>query len=111
MTKEYFLQLADYNIWANDRVHSWLNKITDEQWKCTVISSFDSIAETALHIASAERVWHERLNKALAPAWLQSDFKGSKNDVLNEWNSASKNLRSFVANFDETQLQSILSFK
>ncbi|HKO80500.1 MAG TPA: DinB family protein [Chitinophagaceae bacterium] len=111
MTKNYFIQLADYNLWANDIVHSWLNKVTDEQWEQTVISSFDSIAETSLHIAAAETVWLDRLNNAAAPVWLPSVFKGSKNETLDVWNKASKNLKSFIENFDETKLQINLSFK
>jgi uncharacterized damage-inducible protein DinB len=111
MTKQYFIQLADYNLWANDIVHSWLNNITDEQWEQTVISSFNSIATTTLHVASAETVWVDRLNKAVAPVWLQSDFKGSKNETLDVWNEASKNLKSFIENFDETKLPVNLHFK
>lgn len=111
MTKHYFMQLTDYNIWANAIVHSWLNKVTDEQWKQTVISSFDSIAATTLHIAGAETMWLERLNNAAAPVWLPSVFKGSKNETLDVWNKASKNLKSFIEKFDETKLPANLSFK
>jgi len=85
MTKQYFLEVADYNIWANDIVLSWINNITDEQWKKHVVSSFNSIAETVLHITSAETIWLERLNKAESPVWLQSAFKGTRNEVTELW--------------------------
>lgn len=111
MTKNYFLQLADYNIWANDIVHSWFDNITDEQWEQPVISSFDSIAATVLHIAGAETVWLDRLNNAVAPVWLPSVFKGSKKELLDKWSNASKNLKSFLANFEEAKLQANLNFK
>src|SRR5688572_15649427 len=111
MTKNYFIELADYNIWANDIVHSWLDKITDEQWEQPIVSSFDSIAATALHIAGAETIWLDRLNNTAAPVWLPTIFKGSKKEALDVWNKASTNLKSFVADFDETKLQINLSFK
>jgi uncharacterized damage-inducible protein DinB len=111
MTKNYFIELADYNIWANDIVHSWLDKITDEQWEQPIVSSFDSIAATALHIAGAETIWLDRLNNTAAPVWLPTIFKGSKKEALDVWNKASANLKSFVADFDETKLQINLSFK
>jgi len=111
MTKNYFIQLADYNIWANDIVHSWFGKITGEQWEQPVISSFDSIAATTLHIAGAETVWLDRLNNAAAPVWLPPIFKGSKTETLEVWNKASNKLKSFIENFDETKLQINLSFK
>lgn len=111
MTKHYFIQLADYNIWANDIVHSWLNKVTDEQWEQTVLSSFNSIAATTLHVAGAETVWVDRLNNLPAPVWLPSVFKGSKNETLEVWNKASKNLKSCIENLDETKLPVNLSFR
>jgi uncharacterized damage-inducible protein DinB len=111
MTKNYFIQLADYNIWANNIVHSWFDKLNNEQWEQPVVSSFNSIAATALHIAGAETVWLDRLNKTEAPVWLPSVFKGSKKETLDVWNNASQNLKSFVENFDETKMQTSLSFK
>ena len=111
MTKNYFIQLADYNIWANNIVHSWFEKITDEQWEQLVISSFDSIEATALHIAGAETIWLDRLNQVQVPVWLPSLFKGTKNDILDLWKKSSQNLKSFIENFDETKLQVNLSFK
>lgn len=111
MTKSYFIQLADYNIWANNIVHSWLNKITDEQWEQPIVSSFNSLAATALHIAGAERVWVERLNLLPAPVWLPAVFKGSKDETLKVWSSASTDLKSVIENFDESKLQSDLNFK
>lgn len=111
MTKEYFIQLADYNVWANDIVHSWLTNITDEQWNQTVMSSFNSIAATTLHIASAESVWLDRLNNVPAPVWLSSVFNGSKDEAVAIWNKASKGIRTFLGNFDETKLPVNLAFK
>jgi uncharacterized damage-inducible protein DinB len=111
MTKSYFIELVDYNIWANDIVHSWFEKISDEQWKRPVISSFNSLEATSLHVLSAERVWLDRLNKAAAPVWLQDSFKGSKKEILNEWRKTSGGLKSFVENFDESCMQTNLAFK
>lgn len=111
MTKNYFIQLAGYNIWANNIVHSWFEKITDEQWEQPVVSSFGSIAATALHIAGAETIWLDRLNQVQAPVWQPSVFKGSKSDVQNLWKKSSQNLKAFIENFDETKLPVNLRFK
>jgi len=111
MTRDYFIQLADYNIWANDIVHSWFDKITDEQWTQPVVSSFNCIAETALHVAGAETIWLDRLKKIESPVPLASVFKGSKKDLIEAWNESSKGLKSFIVNFDERKLQDLLGFK
>lgn len=111
MTKNYFIQLADYNIWANNMVHSWFEKITDEQWTQPIISSFKSIAETAVHTAGAEKIWFERLNKIENSVFLTSEFKGTKQDAIEVWGKTSQNLQSFIENFDEPKMNDSVSFK
>ena len=111
MTKQYFIELADYNIWANDIVQGWLNALADEQWNQTIVSSFNSIRETALHLTGTESVWLDRLNKVEAPVWLPPVFTGTKKEMLDRWNNASHNIKSFVEKFDETKINEKLDFK
>lgn len=111
MTKDYFITLAEYNTWANDIVHSWFDKLTNEQWEQTIVSSFPSLSATALHTAGAETIWLDRLNKVAEPRWLPNILKGGKKDVQDAWKKSSTGLRSFVESFDETQLQDSVSFK
>jgi uncharacterized damage-inducible protein DinB len=110
MTQKYFLQLADYNVWANDIVHSWFDKISDEQWNQPLVSSFETIEATALHVAGSETIWLDRLNKVGSPIWLPAVFKGSKNEIINLWKKTSADLKVFVENLDETKMESILRF-
>lgn len=111
MTKNYFIELADYNIWANDIVHSWFEKITDEQWEQPIVSSFKSIAETSVHTAGAEKIWLERLNKVENPVFLTDEFSGSKPDAIAIWEKTSAGLKSFIENLEESKLESPVSFK
>jgi uncharacterized damage-inducible protein DinB len=111
MTKQYFITLADYNIWANDIVHSWFDKLTDEPWNQNIVSSFSSLEETALHTAAAETIWLDRLNKEAEPRWLTNIIKGGKKEVQNAWKSSSAGLKSFIENFDETNMQESVRFK
>jgi len=111
MTKEYFIELAEYNIWANNIVLSWLDKIMDEQWEMHVVSSFNNIAETVLHITSAETIWLERLNKVESPVWLQSSFKGTRKEIIELWKNASAGLKKFTDGFNESALMDKLVFR
>ncbi|HEY6504928.1 MAG TPA: DinB family protein [Chitinophagaceae bacterium] len=111
MTKNYFIQLADYNIWANNIIHSWLGKITDEQWEQPIVSSFKNIAETTVHTAGAEKIWLERLNNVEMPVFLTSVFKGTKQEAIEIWKKTSLGLKSFIENFDETKMQDNVSFR
>lgn len=110
MTKNYFIELAGFNIWANNIVCSWLEKINDEQWSQTVVSSFNSIQETVLHIISAENAWLQRFKKEPVE-WLQSTYKGSKEEHINLWKKTSAAFKEYVENFDENKSQTNLDFR
>jgi uncharacterized damage-inducible protein DinB len=111
MTKNYFIQLSNYNIWANDIVCDWLEKISDAQWTQHITSSFSSIRETVLHIAAAEHIWLQRMNKEEKQVWLQSTFTGTKDEHITLWKKASGALKDFVESFAENNLQTNLDFK
>ncbi|MFM2226034.1 MAG: hypothetical protein RJA07_2236 [Bacteroidota bacterium] len=111
MTKAYFLELADYNIWANDKVINWLNKISEEQYNQQITSSFSTIKDTCIHIASAEKVWLERWQRVENPMFLAVDFKGSKSELIAIWQQASTDIKEFIASKNETEFENKLSFK
>jgi uncharacterized damage-inducible protein DinB len=111
MTKAYFTELVNYNIWANDIVCSWLEQITDEQWEQEIVSSFNSIQGTILHIISAEHVWVQRLNKMEKTEWLASTYKGTKAEHIALWKQASADLKKLLEDFDENNLPVKFEFK
>jgi len=110
MTKQYFIELAEFNVWANNIVCTWLEQINDEQWNEEIISSFNSIQETVLHIISAENAWLQRFRKEPFD-WLQSTYKGSKEEHIKLWRKTSTELKSFIDAFDENNLNTNLDFK
>ena len=110
MTKQYFKELAEYNLWANTIVCGWLDQITDEQWNKQIVSSFNSIQETVLHTISAEFAWLQRFKKVPFD-WLQSTYKGTKDEHIKLWKDTSTELKSFIDAFDENNLKVNLDFK
>ncbi len=52
--------LYAYNRWANQRMFSVLEKLSDEQFNAAVQSSFPSIRESVFHILAAEWIWLKR---------------------------------------------------
>lgn len=101
MMKKYFTELANYNNWADSRSIQWLNQINDEQWERPVVSSFNSIRTTATHIVSAQKIWIDFWTKAPNPVYLSSEFKGTKNELIDIWEKASIDLKNFIENFPE----------
>ena len=110
MNKQYFIELADFNIWATDIFCDMLAQISDEQWQQKIVSSFDTIQETALHIISAEKAWLQRFKKEKVE-WLQFNYKGSKDAHIQLWKQASADLKKFIAAFDKHELETILHYK
>ncbi|HVX26492.1 MAG TPA: DinB family protein [Parafilimonas sp.] len=110
MTKQYFKEIAEYNLWANTIVCGWLEQISDEQWNKEIISSFNSIQETVLHIISAENAWLQRFKKQPVE-WLQSIYKGTKEEHIKLWKQTSEGFKAFVDAFDEKDLNTNLDFK
>ncbi len=110
MTKQYFKELAEYNLRANTIVCSWLEQINDEQWNKEIISSFNSIQETVLHIISAEYAWLQRFKKEPFD-WLQSTYKGTKEEHIQLWKKTSSEVKDFIDAFDENNLNTNLDFK
>ncbi len=111
MTKAYYKELFEYHVWANETMCSWLNKIDDAQWKQNIVSSFNSIESTVLHVASAEKLWLERFENKPSNDLLINSFKGSKAELASVWLEISNSLKILIENFDEERLKENLTYK
>jgi uncharacterized damage-inducible protein DinB len=111
MTKQYFIELAEYHVWANGMVCDWLDKISDDQWKQPVVSSFPSIYDTVLHVTAAENVWVQRLKKYTEFENLTKTFNGSKDELVKKWKEVSLNFKQFIENFPENSIDEKFAFK
>jgi uncharacterized damage-inducible protein DinB len=111
MKKKYFIELADYNIWADNIAIEWLNQINDEQWDQGITSSFSSIKQTAVHIASAEKIWIDFWENVPDPVYLSAGFKGTKNDLMEIWKKTSAGLKNFIEEYPEENYLQQVTFK
>jgi uncharacterized damage-inducible protein DinB len=103
MLKQYFTDLAAYNSWADQKSMDWLRQITDEQWEQINVSSFSSIRQTAVHIASAEKIWIDFWTGAADPVYLSANFTGTKNELLDIWKAASNGLETYIESHPEEE--------
>ena len=111
MNRKYFLELADYNLWANNIAIEWLKQINNEQWEQITISSFSSIRQTAIHIASAGKIWIDYWEKVPAPVFLSLEFKGTKNDLIEIWEKSSLDLKNLIDKYPEENYHKPVAFK
>lgn len=59
--KKIFIQYAAYNVWANERMADVISKLSDEQCRQPINSSFKGIHATLQHMWDAESIWWQRL--------------------------------------------------
>ncbi len=110
MNTSYLQTLANYNIWANNLIISWLLQISEEDWNKDLGGSMPSIASTATHIAGAEKIWFERMQNEIQP-FLTTYFKGNKEACIAIWQSASANLSEYVSSIADENLEEIFEYK
>lgn len=111
MNKKYFTELAGYSHWADNIAIEWLSQINDEQWNQVIASSFSSIRQTAIHIASAEKIWIDFWKDAPNPVYLSAEFKGTKDDLIAIWKKVSAGLKDFIEEYPEENYRRQVTFK
>lgn len=94
MVKKY----TAYNLWANQRLTTWLEEANDSLFIVEIESSFPSLKKTIEHIWNAEAGW---LNAIEDKPWGDAPskgFVGTKVEVLEEWLKVSKLFDDYVQN-------------
>jgi uncharacterized damage-inducible protein DinB len=62
--KNYFLMMANYNSWANDRLYAMARTLSDELYRQEAGVYFKSLQGTLNHLLMADRIWMHRLDGA-----------------------------------------------
>lgn len=65
--RDHFLQLADYNIWANNRIHDAADRIGEAARRRDTGAYFTDLHGTLSHILVADRLWMARLEGRAQP--------------------------------------------
>ncbi len=112
MDAVYFLQLAEYNAWANGRIYAAAAELSDGERKAERPSFFGSIHATLNHILAGDRLWLARLmggehGIVRLDQQLYVDFEELRAARLTE----DERLIAVVASFDESDLAGRLSYR
>lgn len=62
-SKNLLLTYAKYNLWANERICGFLEKLEPALLDREIPSSFNTLRKTIYHIWDAEYIWYERLHE------------------------------------------------
>ncbi|HEY3220646.1 MAG TPA: DinB family protein [Gemmatimonadales bacterium] len=99
-----FLELFDYNAWANRIIFDAAARLPDEQYFRDLKSSFGGVHGTLCHIVWAEQLWLHRWLGKPNPAVPQGTDLKSLAEVRRRWEGVEAERASFVAGMTVVQL-------
>ena len=108
--KTLLTDLTGYNQWANERMSTWLQKLTPAQLNLEQKSSFTTIRKTADHIADCEYNWFKRINGD--STW---EYKAQQFDTITKmtefWLQQSKKFADLMEKYDDKKLEEVIAYK
>ncbi|MFZ4056733.1 MAG: DinB family protein [Ferruginibacter sp.] len=72
---------AAYNIWAHKKIFESLHQFKEEDIQQAMVSSFEGIVPTLLHLLDAENIWWQRMKLNEYVIVPSSHFEGSLADL------------------------------
>lgn len=99
-----FLELFDYNAWANRIIFDAVARLPDEQYFRDLKSSYGGVHGTLCHIVWAEQLWLHRWRKLPHPAVAQGTDLTSLQEARERWEQVERERAEFVSGFTERQL-------
>ena len=113
MNKDSFRILAQYNIWATQRLCESLKSVSDDDFNKDVGLYFKSIVGTLNHLLLGEHyLWYSRFKQGISPAIaLNTMIQTKKTALLDELQEKSKNWIEFLEQLDEKTLNVDLTYK
>lgn len=81
-TKKYFKMMADYHLWAYQRLQQSLEPLSDDEYYRECGLFFKSVHGTLNHLLLGDRVWHGRLVAELFPiSGLDQELLSSRHEL------------------------------
>lgn len=113
MNKDSFRILAQYNIWATQRLCESLKAVSDDDFNKDVGLYFKSIVGTLNHLLLGEHyLWYSRFKQGISPAIaLNTMIQTKKTALVDELQEKSKNWIEFLEQLDEKTLNADLTYK
>jgi uncharacterized damage-inducible protein DinB len=99
-----FLELFDYNAWANRTILDAVAQIPEEQYFRDLKSSYGGVHGTLAHIVWAEQLWLHRWVGKPNPAVPQGADLKSLAEVRSRWEELEAERGRFLAAFPESRL-------
>ena len=110
MTREAVILLLDFHYWARDRLLDAVERLTPEQFRRDLGSSFGSVRDTLVHLVSAEWTWCSRWRGDTPSGRLTATDFETAGDVRTRWNEEEARVRAFVERLDAAGLTRVMEY-
>lgn len=97
-------RLLSYNLWATERITSWLMTIDRSKLYVDLGSSFGSIDRTLQHILSAQNYWYSILIEDRVNEFNQSFKENSVAEVMSDLIKGAQKIVDDISELNEQQL-------
>lgn len=104
MTPDYFVELYDYNYWANRRVWNCVEQLSDEQFKHDLGYSRGSIHVQCFHMMFVEQMWFRHLATGTLLILEESDFL-TRESIWSKWYGVEREVCAYVENLTSGELE------
>ncbi|MFM9908181.1 MAG: DinB family protein [Chitinophagaceae bacterium] len=108
--KEILLQLASYNIWANQKLIECIQGLPEETIIKELPSSFISLQATLLHMWDAESIWWQRMKLQEAIIAPSANFKGNTRELVTALVHQNKLWESWLINASPAALEHVFMY-
>ncbi|MBL0342179.1 MAG: hypothetical protein IPP71_15460 [Bacteroidetes bacterium] len=108
--RNYFIRLANYNCWANQRICEFIVNAGEEVSMLKQNSSFSTIRETVFHIWDAESIWLNRMKKEPVTNWPSKKCIGSTREGCDLMVLGSHDFKTLIESFDVDKFDDTLPY-
>jgi uncharacterized damage-inducible protein DinB len=109
--KEVLQQLSAYNVWANQLLLAAIELLPEEKQRQQLVSSFDSLYTTVLHMLDAESIWWQRVKLQERIIRPSENFMGDMKELSRLLMHQSRQWNEWVMQAQEHMLQHVFKYQ
>jgi uncharacterized damage-inducible protein DinB len=111
MASNHLKTLSDYNLWANDKICSYILEAGQTLADKETESSFPTIRKTLYHLWDAQAIWLKRLNGESSNSWPSHNFTGNLEEAIKLINENSQAFVDYTAALKDKEHLVQIEFK
>src|SRR5947209_1909381 len=109
--KELLLQLASYNLWANQILFQQVLDLPVEKQTAELSSSFSSLYKTILHMWDAEAIWWQRMKMQERINIPSENFSGDTKELCSQLLNQNRQWQDWLSVAQEHMIQHVFHYQ